>query len=134
NPTVIFDSAHNHDSFARLRQTLDEYFPNQKLYLIFGASEDKNILDMFATLKPKIEKIIATKAEHPRALEAKRIFELAEKADIKTEVVFPVKDALKHALELASKDGSIVLSAGSLFVTAEVMREWKILNESTELD
>lgn len=134
NPTVIFDSAHNQDSFVRVSQTLDEYFPNQKLYLIFGASEDKNILDMFATLKPKIEKIIATKADHPRALEAKRIVELAEQAVIKSEVVFPVKDALRHALELASKDGSIVLSAGSMFVTAEVMREWKILNESTELD
>jgi hypothetical protein len=34
-------------------------------------------------------------------------------------------------LELSAKDGSIVLSAGSMFVTAEVMKEWKSLNEST---
>ncbi|HEX2697046.1 MAG TPA: folylpolyglutamate synthase/dihydrofolate synthase family protein, partial [Anaerolineales bacterium] len=27
-PPVIFDSAHNQDSFARLRQALDDYFPN----------------------------------------------------------------------------------------------------------
>ncbi len=26
-PPVIFDSAHNQDSFARLRQALDDYFP-----------------------------------------------------------------------------------------------------------
>ncbi|HCK66650.1 MAG TPA: bifunctional folylpolyglutamate synthase/dihydrofolate synthase [Anaerolineae bacterium] len=134
NPTVIFDSAHNEDSFVRLSQTLEEHFPNQKVYLIFGASEDKNILNMFAALKPKIEKIIATKADHPRALEAERILELAEQAEIKSEAVTPVKEALKRALELSSKDGSIVLSAGSMFVTAEVMREWKFLNESTKLD
>jgi dihydrofolate synthase/folylpolyglutamate synthase len=128
NPTVIFDSAHNHDSFLRLDQTLQEYFPNQKVYLIFGASEDKNILDMFSALKSRLEKIIATKADHPRALEVEKIVELAEQADIKSEAVTPVKEALKRALELSSKDGSIVLSAGSMFVTAEVMREWNKIN------
>ncbi|MBL8051171.1 MAG: hypothetical protein JNM46_08115 [Anaerolineales bacterium] len=134
NPTVIFDSAHNQDSFIRLDETLQEYFPNQKVYLIFGASEDKNILDMFAALKSRLNKIIVTKADHPRALEVEKIVELADQLEIKSEAVFPVKEALKRALELSSKDGSIVLSAGSMFVTAEVMREWKFLNESTELD
>jgi hypothetical protein len=34
-----------------------------------------------------------------------------------------------RALELSEKDGSIVLSAGSMFVTAEVMGAWnKILS------
>jgi hypothetical protein len=30
----------------------------------------------------------------------------------------------RRALELSEKDGSIVLSAGSMFVTAEVMTAW----------
>ena len=47
-PPVIFDSAHNQDSFARLRQALDDYFPGRQVYLIFGASEDKNIPGMFS--------------------------------------------------------------------------------------
>jgi dihydrofolate synthase/folylpolyglutamate synthase len=127
NPTLIFDSAHNHDSFLRLDETLQEYFPNQKVYLIFGASEDKNILDMFSALKSRLEKIIVTKADHPRALDVEKIVRLADQLEIKSEAVFPVRDALKRALELSSKDGSIVLSAGSMFVTAEVMREWNAL-------
>jgi photosystem II stability/assembly factor-like uncharacterized protein len=56
---------------------------------------------------------------------------LADQAGAEWEAVVPVKDALRRALELSAKDGSIVLSAGSMFVTAEVMREWKTLNEST---
>ena len=47
-PPVIFDSAHNQDSFAKLRETLETYFPGRQVYLIFGASEDKNIPGMFA--------------------------------------------------------------------------------------
>ncbi|MBP6179231.1 MAG: bifunctional folylpolyglutamate synthase/dihydrofolate synthase [Anaerolineales bacterium] len=124
-PPVIFDSAHNQDSFAKLSETLEIYFPDKKVYLIFGASEDKNIPGMFAELKSKIEKIIVTRADHPRALEVEKIQGLAEQAGVKSEAVTPVKSALERALELSSKDGSIVLSAGSMFVTAEVMTAWK---------
>lgn len=132
DPPVIFDSAHNQDSFEKLYETLETYFPNRKVYLIFGASEDKNIPGMFAALKPKIAKIILTRADHPRALEVEKIASLADQAGAAHEAAVPVKAALARALELSSKDGSIVLSAGSMFVTAEVMKEWKSINESTE--
>ncbi|NWF64579.1 MAG: bifunctional folylpolyglutamate synthase/dihydrofolate synthase [Chloroflexi bacterium] len=127
DPPVIFDSAHNQDSFEKLRETLDEYFPGKKVYLIFGASEDKNILSMFAEMKPKIQKIMITHADHPRALSVEHIAGLADQAGAEWEVLVPVREALRRALELSAKDGSIVLSAGSMFVTAEVMREFTSL-------
>jgi dihydrofolate synthase/folylpolyglutamate synthase len=123
-PPVIFDSAHNVDSFVKLRQTLDEHYPGKKIYLIFGASEDKNIPDMFDVMKPRIMKIIITRADHPRALEVERIVELAEQAGVPYEAITPVESAFRRALENSANDGSIVLSAGSMFVTAEVMRAW----------
>jgi dihydrofolate synthase/folylpolyglutamate synthase len=125
DPPVIFDSAHNQDSFAKLRKTLDEHFPGKQVYLIFGASEDKNIPGMFAEMKPKIKRLIVTRADHPRALEPEKIIELADQAGLESEAVSPVESALRRALELSEKDGSIVLSAGSMFVTAEVMRTWQ---------
>ncbi|MCC6300192.1 MAG: bifunctional folylpolyglutamate synthase/dihydrofolate synthase [Anaerolineales bacterium] len=130
-PPVIFDSAHNQDSFAKLRETLETYFPSKKVYLIFGASEDKNIPGMFAEMKPKIQKLIVTRADHPRALEEAKIVELARQAEIESEAVSPVESALRRALELSANDGSIVLSAGSMFVTAEVMRAWNKLQDTS---
>jgi dihydrofolate synthase/folylpolyglutamate synthase len=124
DPPVIFDSAHNQDSFAKLSETLQTYFPDKMVYLIFGASEDKNIPGMFTEMKPKIKKLIVTRADHPRALEVEKIKELARLAGISNETVNPVSAALERALELSQKDGSIVLSAGSIFVTAEVMTAW----------
>jgi dihydrofolate synthase/folylpolyglutamate synthase len=123
-PPVIFDSAHNVDSFVKLRQTLDEHYPDEKIYLIFGASEDKNIPDMFGVMQPRIKKVIITRADHPRALEVERIVELAEQAGVPYEAITPVESAFRRALENSANDGSIVLSAGSMFVTAEVMRAW----------
>lgn len=134
NPPLIFDSAHNQDSFEKLSETLDTYFPGKSVYLIFGASEDKNIPGMFAAMKAKIKKLIVTRADHPRALSVDHIQGLAEQAGVESDAVVPVKEALRHALDLSMKDGSIVLSAGSMFVTAEVMREWKSLHDSTNLE
>jgi len=129
DPSVILDSAHNQDSFARLRETLEEHFPGKPVYLIFGASEDKNIPGMFAEMRPKIKRLIVTRADHPRALEVEKIVELARQAGVQSEAVSPVESAFGRALELSEKDGSIVLSAGSMFVTAEAMRAWnKILS------
>jgi len=125
DPPVILDSAHNQESFVRLRQALDDYFPGKSVYLIFGASEDKNIPGMFAEIKPKINKMFVTRADHPRALEPEKIVELARPFEIPNEAVTPTAAAFGRALDLSAKDGSIVLSAGSMFVTAEVMAAWK---------
>ena len=130
-PPVIFDCAHNQDSFEKLRETLEEYFPAKDVYLIFGASEDKNIPGMFVEMKSKIRKLIITRADHPRALSVDQVRGLADQAGLESEAAVPVSEALRRALDLSAKDGSIVLSAGSMFVTAEVMREWKLLHEST---
>lgn len=125
-PPLIFDSAHNQDSFARLRQALDDYFPGRRVYLIFGASEDKNVPGMFQEMREKISRMFVTKAEHPRALPTERIMQLSRIAGIRSEEMPSVKVALERALGLASNDGSIVLSAGSMFVTAEAIAAWQV--------
>lgn len=133
DPPVVFDSAHNQDSFSRLRQTLDEYFPSRQVYLVFGASEDKNIPGMFAEIQPKIRRMFITRSFHPRALDPDKIRDLALQADIPHEISPSVEDGFTRALELSEKDGSIVLSAGSMFVTAEVMAAWKKLHPQANI-
>jgi folylpolyglutamate synthase/dihydropteroate synthase len=79
---------------------------------------------MFNAIKHRLKKIILTKANHPRALEPEAIQKLADQIGLESEIVTPVKSAFSRALDLSAKDGSIVLSAGSMFVTAEVMTAW----------
>jgi len=124
-PPVIFDAAHNPDSFARLRQSLDDYFPGRPVYLIFGASEDKNVPGMLAEMRPCLKRVFITRSEHPRALDPQHLLGVAQQAGLSCELQLPVEAALARALEESEKDGSIVLSAGSMFVTAEAMAAWK---------
>lgn len=119
NPTLIFDAAHNQDSFEKLAATLETYFPGRKVTLIFGVSEDKHLLAMLSAIQPLLARVIVTRADHPRALQPEKIIEMASELKVMFEAAAHVETALKRALDLSQKDGSIVVSAGSIFVTAE---------------
>jgi dihydrofolate synthase / folylpolyglutamate synthase len=124
-PPVILDSAHNLDSFEKLAQTLEDYFPGRPVLLIFGSSEDKDVEGMLRALKGRLKLVLATKAVHPRAIEPEKIVETANRLGVRAEAVAPVEAALARALELAAGSGEIILSAGSMFVTAEVKTAWQ---------
>jgi dihydrofolate synthase/folylpolyglutamate synthase len=123
-PPVVIDSAHNRDSALRLRQTLDEYFPEIPVILIFCALEDKDITGMLEELKPRLECVVATHADHPRAPSAEWIAEQVRKVDLPVEAVIPVANALERALELAGTQ-KLVLSAGSVAFAGEVSAAWR---------
>jgi dihydrofolate synthase / folylpolyglutamate synthase len=122
-PPVVIDSAHNRDSALRLRQTLDEYFPEIPVILIFCALEDKDIAGILEELKPRLERVVATRADHPRAPSAEWMAEQVKNAGIQVEAVTPVASALEHALELAGTQ-KLVLSAGSVAFAGEVSMAW----------
>ncbi|MBE3118697.1 MAG: hypothetical protein IMZ50_08080, partial [Candidatus Atribacteria bacterium] len=128
-PPVILDSAHNQDSFEKLAQTLEDYFPGRPIILIFGSSEDKDVAGMLAALKGRLKLVLATKAVHPRAIEPEKIVETANRLGVRAEAAAPVEVALGRALDLAAGGGEIVLSAGSMFVTAEVKTAWEKLHK-----
>jgi len=123
-PPVVIDSAHNRDSAHRLRETLDEYFPDIPVILIFCALEDKDISGMLEELKPRLECVVATRADHPRAPAAEWIAEQVRKAGIPVESATPVSTALERALELAG-ERKLVLSAGSVAFAGEVGAAWR---------
>ena len=82
---------------------------------------------MLNALKPRLDHLIVTQAVHPRALTPDQLATIAGQVGLTCEVVVPVEAALVRALELAAH-GEIVLSAGSMFVTAEVRTAWQKLN------
>ncbi|HEX7542298.1 MAG TPA: folylpolyglutamate synthase/dihydrofolate synthase family protein, partial [Anaerolineales bacterium] len=101
-PTVILDSAHNQDSFEKLAQTLEDYFPGRPVLLIFGSSEDKDVGGMLAALKGRLKLVLATKAVHPRAIDPEKIVETANRLGIRAEAAASVEVALARALDLAA--------------------------------
>lgn len=133
DPLLIVDSAHNPDSALRLRQALDDYFPNRPVVLIFGASEDKDIAGMFAALMPRISRLIATQSIHPRAMGAARLVELANPYGCPAQAIMPLEEAVAVAVRIAREDTTgqtVVLAAGSLFIAAAVRETWQQITQN----
>ncbi len=118
-PPIILDAAHNPESVHKLNLTLDEYFPKKPIVLIFGVSEDKKVARMLKILSPRLDTVILTRADHPRALTAEELRPFAEQVGVTCEAIEPVEAAVERALELAGEQ-KIILSAGSIFSTAAV--------------
>ncbi len=123
DPPIVLDCAHNRDSVGKLRQTLDEYFQNWPVVLLFGASEDKDISGMFVELLPRVRELIAVKSFHPRAIDPGILRQLAQPYNIPVHTIPEIVDAFTQAQSLA--DGkALVLVTGSIFVVAAVRIAW----------
>jgi len=124
HPPVVIDSAHNRDAALRLREALDTYFPGRHAILVFCALEDKDIAGMLAELRPRVQRVVATRADHPRAPSAEWIAEQVRLAGLGVEIRTPAAAALDRALELAGKQ-AVVLVAGSVAFAGEMRTAWR---------
>ena len=122
-PPVIFDSAHNPASMRKLRETLDSFFPDLPLILVFGISEDKQLDGMFQEILPRTSHLITTQADHPRAMDAEDLEKRAREYPCSTEAIPNVQNALYRAIQLAGNE-KVVLVAGSIFVAASARIAW----------
>jgi len=75
---------------------------------------------MLAAMQGIISRLIITRSLHPRALEPEKIIETAQQAGVPYEVMVPVEAAVARGQKLARERGDLLLSAGSMFVTAAV--------------
>lgn len=123
NPSLVFDCAHNLESCHQLSLTLQTMFPDHKILLIFGASEDKDIDGMFKELLPFVERAILTKSFHPRAISPYLLEQKVKRANIPTQVIENVADAVQQALAMVSEQ-QVILVTGSIFVVAEARHAW----------
>jgi dihydrofolate synthase/folylpolyglutamate synthase len=123
HPPVVVDSAHNPASIRKLRETIDEFFPELELTLIFGISEDKQLAGMLKEILPRTTNLITTQADHPRAMDPEDLAHQADGYECKVEVVPVVAEALERGLNLTGENHLLVV-AGSIFVAASARIAW----------
>ena len=124
HPPVIFDAAHNPAAMQKLRETVDQFFPDLPMVLVFGISEDKALEGMFDVMLPRTDYLICTEATHPRAMNAENMMEKATPFGVEGEVVKDVGNALVSGLERAGEQ-DLVLVTGSIFVAASARIAWE---------
>ena len=114
DPLVIADIGHNAHALKHNFSQLEAM--NRPLIIVYGIMADKD-LDAIIPLMPRSATYIFTSPSTPRALPAEDIF---ARWSGNAFVIPSVADAVKKALEIATKD-SIIYIGGSTFVVSEAL-------------
>jgi len=122
-PLVIVDGAHNSYSAQVLCRALEEWFPDQRWMLIFGASADKDIAGMLKVLLPISEYTIVTRSDHPRAASPVELADVVAVVGGGAEVSVNVRKSLRRGLALMDPASGLLVT-GSTHLVADVHEEW----------
>ncbi len=119
-PTILLDGAHNPAGMNMLKKTLKEDFEYERLILVVGILEDKDIQSMLSAIIPHSDVVIATKSENARACRSIALKDRIKKIGYTKELYAKdsLSDAINHARSLAHKNDLICIS-GSLFTVGE---------------
>jgi dihydrofolate synthase/folylpolyglutamate synthase len=123
NPKILLDGAHNPTAMKMLEKTLKEDLEYERLILVIGILEDKDINKMLAAITPVSDIIIVTKSTNTRACKPShikdKIKEINNNENILVENSIP--KAIDHAKIIANKKDIICIS-GSLFTVGEARK------------
>ena len=135
DPIVVCDGAHNPYSVAQLMQTLPDCFDYDRLVLVVGMSEDKNLSGMVEELargiqpeesshQPRVTDVVVARSRHPRSVSCAKLAALFEPFPCDVRDGGSVGDAMSAAINLARCHAQaghrpLVLATGSLFIAAE---------------
>jgi len=117
-PTIILDGAHNPSAMRSLAQAIGNDFHFEKLILVLGIMEDKDISNILTEILPLAHKAIYTRPTYYRAANPQYLMDVAKKFGKDGEVHFPLSKAIERARDLADKK-DLILITGSLFTVGE---------------
>ncbi len=121
-PRVLLDGAHNPSAAQKLKEYLAEFAPGP-MTLVFGAMQDKRLLEMAEILFPLADNLVLTRADNPRAASLELLQSIAAQAvpQQETRMAESVNQALALAEELTPPEGLICVT-GSLYLIGEISR------------
>jgi len=134
NPLVVFDVAHNRDSFLALLGTLRNYLGVEKSVFLLGFVKGKDVASIAKVLSGSAETIIITQPYTPRALAPGDLVPLFETVAPVLVAKDPVV-AYNLAREQAAKRGLPLIVVGSFYLARLFGEEInRIFNISEEVE
>ncbi len=117
-PLTIVDTGHNVDGIKQVVKQI-ELTPHAHLHFILGMVGDKDITGVISLL-PKNATYYFTKASIPRALDEKKLAEIAKKFNLKGKTYPTVQEAIAEAKKNASTN-DLIFIGGSTFTVADAL-------------
>lgn len=117
-PRIIADTGHNEDGITQVVDNL-KGLRYDTLHFVFGTVNDKDISKILKLL-PKDAEYYFVKANLPRALDEKELYDMASKLKLRGKAYSTVEAGLKAAKK-ACKKNDLILIGGSTFVVGDAL-------------
>ncbi len=117
-PLLVVDAAHTADSARVLGETLAEYLHVKEATLVVGLMGDKDIDGLADAVAPLARRVIATRADHPRALAPDAVARPFRELGIETQIEPGVGAAVEAAQRLSTASEAVVI-LGSVALAGE---------------
>lgn len=119
NPLVILDGGHNEDCATALRRYIKSILGDKKITAVISIMADKDYKKYLETVLPCVKRVVACRADVPRALDVSDLAREAEKYcdDV---ITFPdAVSAVRYALDNAESSDAVIV-CGSFYFAGEV--------------
>lgn len=114
NPLIFLDGAHNKESIDALVKTLQHYYSDKKIDVLFAAIDGKPIGKMLNSLEDVANRFFVTTFDFPKALPIDAIYENVEHSHI---------EKVKNYREfIESYEGDLLIITGSLYFISDVRK------------
>ena len=125
NPYVILDGAHNQAGIEGLVKTLKENFQDEKLLVVTGMLQDKDVDHMCQCYKELNADFIATEPNNPRKMPKEELAKVLEEKGLRMVGASTPKEAKELSNQLVAcreNQYSGIIFAGSLYLIGEIRR------------
>ncbi len=116
DPTILIDGSHNLQGVQALAESLQTYFPNQKITFVMGVLADKDYKKMVDTILPFAKQFYLIDVPSPRALSKE---ELSKYISVPYQLI-ETMDSLKD--HIVNEKG-VVCCFGSLYYIGKIRQE-----------
>jgi dihydrofolate synthase/folylpolyglutamate synthase len=116
---LLLDAAHNPAGAAALASYLMAH-AGARRPLVFAAMRDKDVAGMFAALLPAVGHLVVTRASNARSADPEVLAREARSAAPALPIT--IEPALANALDVAWRDSTRIVVAGSIFLLGDVIK------------
>ncbi|HWP51353.1 MAG TPA: folylpolyglutamate synthase/dihydrofolate synthase family protein [Clostridia bacterium] len=120
SPDFFVDGGHNPQCASAVEATLNELFPNQKIFFLLGVLSDKNYRGIIAPAVKMAKRIITITPPSPRAMAAEELSVLLQREfGISSEPCGTISEGVARILALA-EPSDVICAYGSLYSVGEI--------------
>ena len=123
-PFVIFDGCHNEGSAKALDSVIEKHLKNKKITAVMGMMEDKDVSKVLSLLCKHFDNVITVTPSNPRAMNAEKLAELANKYCDNVQSFKNELDGLKSAVNSLKPD-DVLIVCGSLYLCSDLYKYFK---------